>query len=139
MLRKPISLALVILAVAGMACRITANLPAGDVKKESAPRIESKSSAQSGEDLFQQLECSGCHVAAAGQLAPSLNGVFGESISLEGGETVMADEDYIRESILSPQERIVSGYRPIMPSYEGRLSEAELNALVDYVKSLGNP
>jgi cytochrome c oxidase subunit 2 len=78
-------------------------------------------------------------VAAAGQVAPSLDGVFGESVPLENGETVIADEDYIRESILSPQEKIVAGYEPIMPSYEGRLSEEELEALVEYVKSLGNP
>ena len=139
MFRKPILFALVMLVLAGVACSITANLPAGDVKTEPAEGAENTSAAQAGEELFRQLECQGCHVAAAGQVAPSLDGVFGESVPLENGETVIADEDYIRESILSPQEKIVAGYEPIMPSYEGRLSEEELEALVEYVKSLGNP
>lgn len=139
MFRKPILFALVVLALAGMACTITAKLPSGDVKTGPAEAAESGSSAQAGEELFRQRECSGCHVAAAGQVAPSLNGLFGESVALESGKTAVAHEEYIRESILSPQAKIVAGYEPIMPSYEGRLSEEELEALVDYVKSLGNP
>jgi cytochrome c oxidase subunit 2 len=138
MLRKPILFALVAFALAGTACSNTADLPAGDRQTEPAEGAESTSSAQAGEELFRQLECSGCHVAAAGQVAPSLNGLFGESVNLENGETVIADEEYIRESILSPQAKIVAGYQPIMPGYEGRLSEEELEALVEYVKSLGN-
>lgn len=94
--------------------------------------------AQAGEQLFQQLGCSSCHVPDSGVRAPSLVGLFGEPVPLESGETVIADEDYLRESILLPNEKIVAGYPPIMPTYEGQISQEQLLELVAYIKELGN-
>jgi len=91
--------------------------------------------AQEGEQLYQQLGCSSCHSNSA--TAPSLEGLFGQPVSLEGGETVTADETYIRESIHFPERKIVAGYQPIMPSYEGRVSEEQIIALIAYIKSIG--
>ena len=93
-----------------------------------------ESMATTGAQLFQQMGCAVCH--GAGSLAPPLEGVFGSSMQLQGGETVLADEAYMRESILHPRAKMVAGYAPIMPTFQGQLSEEELAQLVAYIKSL---
>ncbi|HEX6385210.1 MAG TPA: cytochrome c oxidase subunit II, partial [Anaerolineae bacterium] len=92
--------------------------------------------AEVGEQLFQRLDCDSCHRPDGSGRGPSLVGVFGSEVRLESGQVVTADEDYIRESILDPHEKIVAGYEPIMPSYEGQVSEVELQQLVAYISSL---
>lgn len=94
--------------------------------------------AQAGEQLFTQLGCSGCHAAESNERAPTLAGLFGQQVPLDDGSTVLADEAYIRESILFPNERVVAGYQPIMPTYEGRIDEEQLLQLVEYIRSLGD-
>jgi cytochrome c oxidase subunit 2 len=93
--------------------------------------------AASGERLFQQLGCSGCHAANAPVQAPALDGLYGKAVPLQSGETVLADESYIRASILTPQRQIVAGYTPIMPPFQGQISEEGLLQLIAYIKSLG--
>jgi cytochrome c oxidase subunit 2 len=95
--------------------------------------------ASNGQQLFQQLGCSTCHRSDTQGRGPNLNGVFGKPVLLDDGRTVTADENYIRESILNPGAKIVSGFKPIMPSFQGQVSEEGLMALVAYVKSLGQP
>jgi cytochrome c oxidase subunit 2 len=90
-----------------------------------------------GERLFQQLGCSGCHAADAQMRAPSLQGLYGNPVPLQSGDTVVADESYLRASILTPQQQIVAGYAPIMPAYQGQISEEGLLQLIAYIKSLG--
>jgi cytochrome c oxidase subunit 2 len=90
-----------------------------------------------GERLFQQLGCIGCHGVNAPVQAPSLEGLYGKAVPLQSGETVIADESYIRASILLPQKQIVAGYAPIMPPYQGQISEEGLLQLIAYIKSLG--
>jgi cytochrome c oxidase subunit II len=92
--------------------------------------------AENGQALFQQLGCSTCHRFDVQGRGPSLAGIFGKPVQLEDGRSVIADEDYIRESILNSQAKIVSGFKPIMPIFQGQVSEEQLNALVAYVKSL---
>ena len=92
--------------------------------------------AASGESLFQQLGCPTCHRSDTQGRGPNLVGVFGKPVQLEDGRTVVADENYIRESILSPSAKIVSGFKPIMPVFQGLVGEEQLNALVAYIKSL---
>ena len=96
----------------------------------------SGSPADQGRKLFQQFGCVDCH--AAGR-APNLQGVFGQPVQLTDGSTVTADENYIRESILRPSAKVVAGYQPIMPSFEGRLSEDQIVQLVAYIKAIGAP
>lgn len=93
--------------------------------------------AETGQQLFQQSGCSSCHAEEDTARAPTLTGIFGLQRPLQDGRTVTADESYIRESILFPNEKIVAGYDPIMPSYEGRITEEQLVQLVSYIKSLG--
>jgi cytochrome c oxidase subunit II len=95
--------------------------------------------AQSGETLFQQLGCNTCHRFDVQGRGPNLKGVFGKPVQLDDGRTVVADENYIRESILNPAAKVVSGFKPIMPVFQGLVSEEQLNELVAYVKSLNPP
>ncbi|HXE79409.1 MAG TPA: cytochrome c oxidase subunit II [Vicinamibacterales bacterium] len=92
--------------------------------------------AQQGEKLFQELACHTCHAAGAGQRGPELTGVFGSVVKLASGETVTANADYIRESILTPAAKVVAGFQPIMPPYQGQVSEEQLLALTEYIRSL---
>jgi cytochrome c oxidase subunit 2 len=86
-----------------------------------------------GARLYQQMGCAMCHGAG---LAPALEGIFGSSVQLANGERVLADEVYMRESILNPRAKLVAGYAPIMPTFQGQLSEEDLTQLVAYIKSL---
>jgi cytochrome c oxidase subunit 2 len=90
-----------------------------------------------GEQLFQQQGCIACHSGAPGAPGPELAGVFGAPVELADGRTVVRDENYLRESILNPSAKVVQGYQPIMPSYEGRLTDEQVFALVTYIRSLG--
>lgn len=92
--------------------------------------------AAAGEKLFQQQGCAGCHLPAGTGPGPSLVGLFGTRVKLATGETVTADEAYIRESISSPQAKLVAGYPPIMPPFKGVVSEDQLVQLMAYIKSL---
>ena len=97
----------------------------------------SGSMADSGQQLFQQHGCVSCHIAGGGGPGPSLAGVYGSQVQLEGGQTVTADDAYIRESILNPSAKVVRGYQPIMPSFQGQVHEQEILELIAYIKSLG--
>jgi cytochrome c oxidase subunit 2 len=98
----------------------------------------SGSMASNGQNLFQQLGCSTCHRSDTQGRGPNLVGLFGKPVQLEDGRIVTADENYIRESILSPSAKVVSGFKPIMPVFQGLVNEEQLNALLAYIKSL-NP
>ncbi|MEC9483438.1 MAG: cytochrome c oxidase subunit II [Halomonas sp.] len=92
--------------------------------------------AVAGKQLFQAHGCSGCHMGRSEVRAPSLDGVYGRSVALANGEVVLADEAYLRDSILQPDRHIVAGYRPIMPSFAGQITEDELLRIIAYIKSL---
>jgi cytochrome c oxidase subunit 2 len=95
--------------------------------------------AVTGQRLFAELGCSTCHRSDTQGRGPNLEGKYGKPALLEDGRTVTADENYIRESILSPGAKIVSGFKPIMPTFQGIISDEQLNALVAYIKSLNQP
>jgi cytochrome c oxidase subunit II len=93
---------------------------------------------RTGEQLFEKLACDHCHTSKYGsQTAPLLDGVYGHNVLLRTGETVFADENYLRESILNPSVKIVNGYEDLMPTFQGRVNEDELLELIAYLKSLG--
>jgi cytochrome c oxidase subunit II len=97
------------------------------------------SPAAAGEKLFTERNCVTCHRGDTGARGPVLAGIFGKKVALQNGETVVADEAYIRESILSPAARVVAGYQPIMPPYQGQLTEEQILQLVAYLQSLSSP
>lgn len=92
--------------------------------------------ANTGQGLFASLGCATCHRLDTQGRGPNLTGVFGKPVLLEDGRTVTADENYLRESIVAPATKVVSGFKPIMPPFQGIVSDEQLNALVAYVKSL---
>jgi cytochrome c oxidase subunit 2 len=93
--------------------------------------------ALEGRKLFLKYQCVSCHSADAHARAPVLEGLFNQQVVLEGGGRVIADETYLRESIVRPDAKIVVGYRPIMPSFKGQIEEEELVKLIAFIKALG--
>lgn len=98
--------------------------------------------AAEGAALFVRLRCATCHRPDSSALyparGPALDGVYGRPVRLSNERTVLADEQYLRESILDPQAKLVQGYPPIMPTYRGQLSEGDLRRLIAYLKELGD-
>jgi cytochrome c oxidase subunit II len=93
--------------------------------------------AENGQKLFQDLACANCHKDDGSGRCPTLVGLFGKTVQLSGGGAVKADEAYIRESILNPGAKVVAGFQPIMPTFQGLVSEEGVLQLIEYVKSLG--
>lgn len=98
-----------------------------------------QSTATSGQQLYQTLGCASCHGNnGEGGRGPALLGVFNNEVQLEGGQKVKADESYVRESILNPQAKLVAGYGPIMPTFQGAVTEEQIVQLIAYLKSLSS-
>src|SRR5690349_12224179 len=93
--------------------------------------------ADAGEKLFQDLACINCHHLDGSGRCPTLAGLFGKTVQLSGGGTVKADEAYIRESILQPTAKVVAGYQPVMPTFQGLVAEEGILQLIEYIKSIG--
>jgi cytochrome c oxidase subunit 2 len=97
---------------------------------------ESKPPATAGEELFTRNRCNTCHFQGDPPRCPSLVNLYGQPVKLSDGTTVTADEAYLRESILNPAAKVVAGYQPVMPTFQGQLSEEQIFQLIQYIKSL---
>jgi cytochrome c oxidase subunit II len=98
------------------------------------------SMADQGEKLFVQYHCAGCHRGSQIVNAPRLEGVFGRPVPIQEGNEVrftLADDRYVRDSILRPKKEVVAGYLPVMPSFENQISEQDLFKIIAYIKSIG--
>lgn len=93
--------------------------------------------AASGERLFRELGCSGCHMGNSIVHAPRLEGLYGKPVPLVDGQIVTADERYIRDCIML-QSQIPAGYPKVMPVYQGHITEEQLLQLIAFIKNLGN-
>ncbi len=93
-----------------------------------------------GEELWAQQGCAACHIAggAGGTIGPSMDSLFGKEESLESGDTALVDDDFLRESILDPMAKVAAGFPPAMPPYAGTLGDAEVDAIIDYIKTLSD-
>jgi cytochrome c oxidase subunit 2 len=89
-----------------------------------------------GESLFEERGCSGCHVADGSGRGPSLVGLYGSSVRLASGATAVANEAYLRQAIVDPQSVSIPGYTHMMQSYQGQLSEEQILDLIAYIRSL---
>ena len=103
-----------------------------------AGNLNQESPVAAGQRLFTEtLGCASCHKEdGTGGRGPALMGLLGSTVRLEGGQTVVADEGYIRESIINPRAKLVAGFQPIMPTFQGQVSEEQLLQLLTYIKSL---
>ena len=120
----------------GMVGRIVAMEPTEFQTWLGGGATQGASPVEGGAKLFQDLVCVTCHSESAGARGPVLTNVFGSQVKLQDGRTVLADEAYIRESIVNPQAKIVAGYQPIMPPFQGLVTEEQLLQLIAYVRSL---
>lgn len=107
-----------------------------DYQKWTAGSTSGQSLAQNGERLYASLGCSSCHNGNASARGPNLAGIYGSKVTLEGGRVITVDDGFLRGSILNPTTHQVAGYAPIMPTYQGQVSEEGLIDLVEYIKGL---
>ena len=105
--------------------------------KNGGESVAPMTMAQAGQKVYNRVNCNNCHGAQDTLRAPSLYGIIGSKRQLATGETVVADETYLRESILRPHSRLTAGYDRSMPVYEGQLSEEEVLELIAYIRELG--
>lgn len=99
--------------------------------------LDTVSPEEGGQMLFGMRGCTQCHNAdATTKIGPGLGGLFGKSRTFQDGSTAVADENYLRQSILQPQAQIVAGFDGVMPTQQGRLNDQEISALIAYIKSL---
>jgi cytochrome c oxidase subunit 2 len=93
--------------------------------------------AEAGEMLYNLRGCKQCHsVDGSAGIGPSFLNVYGREQLLTTGETVIAEENYIRSSILDPQAQVIAGFDPVMPTYQGRMKDEEITAVIEYLKTL---
>ena len=95
--------------------------------------------ADRGAKLFAELACNNCHRPDGKGRGPNLEGIFGTTVDLEGKQKATVDEAYLRESILTPQAKLVAGYQPIMPTFQGLVTEDQLMQLIEYIKNTKAP
>jgi cytochrome c oxidase subunit 2 len=114
--------------------------PPGEFEKwlaEASDFLSRLSPADAGERLVKTRGCRQCHtVDGKANIGPSFLGVFGRAGKLKDGASYTVEENYIRRSILDPQGEIVAGYEPVMPTYQGRLKDQEITAIIEYLKTL---
>ena len=107
-----------------------------DYEKWTQQSTSGMSLAQNGERLFASMGCNACHSGSAAARGPNLAGVYGSKLQLTNGSQVLVNDAYLRDAILNPSQHITAGYAPIMPTYQGQVSEDGLIDLVEYIKTL---
>ncbi len=109
-----------------------------ELEEQRVPDDEGEVSVERGEQLFTQQGCQACHSTDGTEMiGPSMAGLFESDVELDDGSTVTADEDYLYESIVNPQDQITAGFDPVMPAF-GHLSDDEIHSLIEYIKSLAD-
>jgi cytochrome c oxidase subunit 2 len=98
-----------------------------------------ESPVAAGEKLFTELNCITCHRPDSAGRGPVLAGIFDRPVKLADGTSAVADEAYVRESIVNPAAKVTAGYQPVMPTFQGQVSEEQLIALIAYIRSLQVP
>ena len=119
----------------GMIGDVVAMTP-DDYQKWTQSSTSGMSLAQNGERLFASMGCNHCHSGSAAALGPTLAGVYGSKIRMEDGSTQTATDGFLRDAILNPSQHVPAGFKPIMPTYQGQISEEGLIDLVEYIKTL---
>jgi cytochrome c oxidase subunit 2 len=105
--------------------------------EEGDPELYKMPPVDLGKDVYTRAGCNSCHtVDGAKGEGPSFKGLFGRTERFTDGSSITVDENYIRESILNPQAKVVAGYEPVMPTFQGLLREVEIRGMIAYIKSL---
>jgi cytochrome c oxidase subunit 2 len=119
----------------GMVGEVTVMTPE-NYKKWLEQSTSGQSLAQNGERLFASMGCNSCHSGTAAARGPSLAGVYGSKLTLTDGSQILVDDAYLRDAILNPSKHVTAGFAPIMPTYQGQLSEDGLIDLVEFIKNM---
>ena len=119
----------------GMIGTITVLTP-DDYKKWLQESTSGMSLAQNGERLFASMGCNSCHSGNAAARGPNLAGVYGAKLTLTDGSQMLVNDAYLRDAILNPSQHVTAGFAPIMPTYQGQISEDGLIDLVEYIKNM---
>jgi cytochrome c oxidase subunit II len=119
----------------GMIGEVTVLTP-DQYKKWTEESTSGMSLAQNGERLFASMGCNACHSGNAAARGPNLANVYGSKLRLANGSEVLVNDAYLRDAILNPSQHVTAGYAPIMPTYQGQISEEGLIDLVEFLKSL---
>jgi cytochrome c oxidase subunit II len=119
----------------GMIGEVTAMTPE-DYERWLKASTSGMSLAQNGERLFASMGCNACHSGNAAARGPNLAGVYGSKLTLTDGSQVLVNDAYLRDAILNPSQHVTAGYAPIMPTYQGQISEDGLIDLVEFIKSM---
>ncbi|MEW6250637.1 MAG: cytochrome c oxidase subunit II [Planctomycetota bacterium] len=113
--------------------------PSGEYEKwlaEASDLFRTRSPVEVGAFLVKN-RCGGCHsVDGKANVGPTLKGIYEHPVQLADGQTVTADDNYLRESIVDPRAKVVKGYEPLMPTFKGQLKDREITAIIDYIKEL---
>jgi cytochrome c oxidase subunit 2 len=109
-----------------------------DFKQWLASSTSGASLAQNGERLFASLSCNACHNTRPDARGPNLVGVYGSKLTQSDGQTVTVDDAFLRQAILEPSQHVTQGYVPIMPTYQGQISEEGVIELVEYIRNLSS-
>ncbi len=120
----------------GMIGKVIAMEPADYEKWLSGTSSAGIAMASSGAEVFERFGCKTCHRQDTGLRGPALDGLWGKQVKLADGKTIVADQEYIRESILNPGAKTVAGYQQLMPTYKNQLTNEQVNQLIEYVRSL---
>ena len=107
-----------------------------DYTKWTQQSTSGMSLAQNGERLYSSMGCNACHNGTATARGPNLAGVYGSKLQLTNGSQVLVNDAYLRDAILNPSQHVTAGYAPIMPTYQGQISEEGLIDLVEFIKNL---
>jgi cytochrome c oxidase subunit II len=100
-------------------------------------RSGTQAPAEKGKAVFESAGCLGCHSTdGSAKVGPTLKGIFGSKVELTDGKTVQADEEYLRESLVEPNAKVVKGFQPIMPTFKATLKDEEITALIAFMKTL---
>lgn len=121
----------------GMIGSVTVLEPAAYQAWLSGGESTSGSPVQAGQKLFASLACNTCHKTDGQGRGPALEGQYGQEVELDNGQKVLVDDPYIRESILNPRAKVVAGFDPVMPTFQGQISEENILQLIAYIRSIG--
>ncbi|HEY5212495.1 MAG TPA: cytochrome c oxidase subunit II [Acidobacteriaceae bacterium] len=119
----------------GMVGTVTVLTP-DDYRKWLQQSTSGMSLAQNGERLFASMGCNSCHSGNAAARGPNLAGVYGAKLTLTDGSQMLVNDAYLRDAILNPSQHVTAGFAPIMPTYQGQISEDGLIDLVEYIKNM---
>ncbi len=104
---------------------------------QAAPTSAQLTLAEQGKKLFEVKGCTSCHsINGEQKVGPSAQGIYGQEVEFSNGTRLVRDDNYLHESIVKPNAKIVRGYQAVMPTYQGQLTELEMNSIIAYIKSL---